>query len=171
MPEKAIYIGGHSLLWDARCAGIYIGFGIGLIWMFFTGRKKKNLPPRPILLTNTFMFCPIFIDLISIWGGLREPLNEIRYLTGILFGGAFSLYLYPAFIAIVFSDGRDNAAINSFRKYGIFILVIIAAFFVKEIDNIVVFVALSGLSFIGFGGLVIILLVGFTKGIMFLRKK
>jgi uncharacterized membrane protein len=170
VPEKAIYIGGHSLIWDARCAGIYIGFGVGLVWMFLVGRKNKNLPPWPILLVNTFLFSPIFIDLISIWIGLRDPSNDIRYLTGILFGGAFSVYLYPAFITLVFSDGQNHATINSFTKYGVFLFVSIVTFFVKEIDNIVIFVALSGLSFIGFGGLVVILLVGLMKGIRRLRK-
>ena len=70
----------------------------------------------------------MFIDLISIWAGLREPSNAMRYLTGILFGGAFSVYLYPAFVSLVFSDGRNHAAINSVIKYGIFIFASFTAF-------------------------------------------
>jgi uncharacterized membrane protein len=171
MPEKAIYIGGHSLLWDARCAGIYIGFGVGLVWMFLIGRKSKNLPPLPILLLSTFMFLPMFIDLFSNWIRLREPTNDIRYLTGILFGGALSVYLYPAFITLVFSDGQNHTVINSFTKYLLFLFVIIGAFFVKKGDNIVVFFALSGLSFLGVVGLIVILLGGFIKGIMFRWEK
>ena len=170
VPEKAIYIGGHFLFWDARCAGIYVGFGLGLVWMFLVGKKSKNLPPRPILLVNTFLFIPILIDLLTIWVGLREASNDIRYLTGILFGGAFSVYLYPAFITLVFSHGQNRASINSFTRYTIFLFVVIGGFFVKEIDNIVIFVVLSGLSFIGFSGLIVMLSVGLMKGIRGFRK-
>jgi uncharacterized membrane protein len=168
--EKAIYVGGHSLCWDARCAGIYTGFGVGLVWMFLVGRKSKNLPSWPILLLNTLMFTPLFIDLISIWSGLREPSNDIRYLTGILFGGAFSMYLYPAFIALVFQEGRNRPPVNSFTQYGIFLFMNVGIFFVKEMDGVIAYVALSGLSFLGFGGLVVILLAGLVKGIGNLQK-
>ncbi len=170
VPEKAMYVGGYSLIWDARCAGIYTGFGVGLVWMFLVGRKNKNLPPWPILLVNAFLFGPIFIDLVSIWIGLRNTSNNIRYLTGILFGGAFSVYLYPAFITLVFPGGENRASLNSLARYGIFLFAVISAFFVKEMDNIIIFVALSGLSFIGFGGLIVILLISLMKGIRGVRK-
>jgi uncharacterized membrane protein len=171
VPEKAIYIGGHSLFWDARCAGIYVGFGIGLVWLFLVGKKSRNLPAWPILLFNTLMFCAVFIDLINIWIGLREPSNNIRYFTGILFGGALSVYLYPAFATLVFPDGQNRASIVSFTRYGMFLFVSIGTFFVKEMDNIGVFFALSGFSFLGFGGLIVILLVGLVKGIGGLGKR
>lgn len=170
VPEKALYIGGHSLLWDARCSGIYIGFGIGFFYLLLTGRKDKNLPSMPLLIINTFMFFPMFIDLISIWTGLREPSNAMRYLTGILFGGALSIYLYPAFISLAFPEGLNRTTINSFAKYGIFLFASITAFFVKGIDNIITFIVLSGLSFMGFVGLIVVLLVGSIKGVSKLSK-
>jgi hypothetical protein len=94
----------------------------------------------------------------------------MRYLTGILFGGALSVYLYPAFIALVFPDGQNRTSINSYTRYGIFLFLSIGAFFVKEVDNIIILVVLSGLSFIGLGGLIVILLAGLTKGIRGLMK-
>ena len=170
VPEKAIYVGGHSLFWDARCSGIYIGFGIGLAYLLIAGRKDKDLPPRHILFINTLMFFPMFIDLISIWAGLREPSNAMRYLTGILFGGAFSVYLYPAFVSLVFSDGRNHAAINSVIKYGIFIFASFTAFLVKEVDHIMTFIILCALSFTGFISLLIIVVIGSIKGVSKLSR-
>ena len=159
VPEKAIYIGGQSLLWDARCSGIYIGFGIGVLWMILSGRTSNNLPPWPILLVNTFMFAPMFIDLISLWTGVRKPSNDIRYLTGILFGGALSMYLYPAFTTIVYRNDKSYTSIKFFPIYTLFLLVSIGAFFIKEIDCIFVFWMLYGLSVLGFGCLVVMLLL------------
>lgn len=170
VPEKAIYISGQSLPWDARCAGIYTGFGIGLIYLLLTGRKDRNLPRLSILIINTFMFIPIFIDLLTIWISMREPSNDIRYLTGILFGGALSIYLYPAFISLAFSDNQNSTSINSFTKYGIFLFLSTTAFFVKVIDSIVVFIILTSLSVLGFGGLIVILSIGIIKGVNGLRK-
>ena len=170
MPEKGIYIGGHPLFWDARCAGIYIGFGVGLVCMFLVGRKNRSLPPWPILLANTFLFIPMFIDVVSIWMRVRDPSNDLRYLTGILFGGALSIYLYPAFITLVFPGGQNLSSINSFTRYGLFLLVCAGAFLVKQMDYIIAYVALSGLSFLGFGGLIVILLVGLVKGIRGLTR-
>lgn len=170
VPEKALYIGGHSFLWDARCAGIYIGFGIGLLYLLIAGRKDKDLPPRHILLINTLMFLPMFIDLISIWVGFRAPSNAMRYLTGILFGGALSIYLYPAFISLVFSGGRNHSAINSIIKYGIFLFAGITAFFVKRIDSMVVFIVLSSLSLVGFISFIVMVLIGSISGVGKLSK-
>lgn len=169
-PEKAIYIGGHSLFWDARCSGIYVGFGIGLLYLLIAGRKDKELPPKHILLINALMFFFMFIDLGSVWVGFREPSNDMRYLTGLLFGEALSLYLYPAFIALVFSGGRNHTAIDSIIKYSIFIFAGITAFFMKEVDSAIAFIILCAFSFAGFVSLLIIVLVGSIKGVSKLSR-
>jgi len=156
-PEKAIYISGQTLPWDARCNGIYIGFAISVLWQFLLSKKARNLPPWPILIINTFMFIPMFIDLISIWTGMREPSNNVRYLTGILFGGALGIYLYPAFISLVFKNAKNFSSINSLI-YGLFLLTSIGTFFIKRIDSTFVYWMLYSLSVSGFGCLVLMLL-------------
>jgi len=160
--EKAIFINGHPLLWDARCAGIYVGFGIGIIYLFLSGRKHKNLPPLPILIANTFMLMPMFIDLISIWIGMRTPSNDTRYLTGILFGGAISIYIYPAFVVLVLSSGQDQAVIGSLVKYGLFLFLSLGGYFIKNIDRYSIFVSLNSLSIFGFLCLLFLLLISST---------
>jgi hypothetical protein len=81
-----------------------------------------------------------------------------------------SIYLYPAFITLVFPGGQNLSSINSFTRYGLFLLVCAGAFLVKQMDYIIAYVALSGLSFLGFGGLIVILLVGLVKGIRGLTR-
>lgn len=135
------------------------------MYFFLAGRKDKNLPPWPVLLINTFMFIPMFVDLLSISIGLREPTNNIRYLTGILGGGALIVYLYPSFVNIVFPDGENRSPIGSFARYGLFLLGSISAYFVKDLDNIVVFAVLYSLTLLGSVGLIVIFSAACIKGI------
>lgn len=171
-PQKAIFIGGHSMAWDARCSGIYTGLGIGLFHLFLTGRRSKYLPPWPILCLCAFMFLPLFIDLVTVRGGLREPSNDIRFLTGILFGGAFIACLYPAFVSFVLTNVRKEAAISSFTRYAAYLLTGISAFLLKQADGMIAFVVLNSFSFIGFGGLAVICIMSMARGIhISLRKR
>lgn len=159
--EKAIYVGGQSLLWDARCSGIYTGFSIGLFWMFLTRRKCNSLPPYPLLLINTSLFIPMFIDLTTLWAGIREPSNDIRYLTGILFGGALSVYLYPTFISLTLKNSKNCTSMDSFTMCCFSLAISIGVFFIKEIDSIFVYWLLYSLSVLGFGSLIAMLLISF----------
>ena len=142
-----------------------------MLYFVLLGKKNKNLPPPAILAVNAFMFLPMFVDLLTIWTKSRAPSNDVRYLTGILFGEAFIALLYPAFVSLVCSDARDRATMNSLARYGIYVLSGVAAFFLKEIHSLIALVALSGLSFIGFGSLVAIFLVGTVRGIGLLWEK
>ncbi|MDP2279840.1 MAG: DUF2085 domain-containing protein [Nitrospirota bacterium] len=153
LPSRAIWIAGHTLSWDARCAGIYIGFGIGVLYHLVTDRKAKNLPPLPILITSTFLFFPLFIDVFAISYGFREPSNDIRYLTGLLFGMAFSVYLFPPFIMLSHDRAHDHPAINSFSIFTLLLIFIAGAFFLKAWNTTLSYVILESLSFAGFASL------------------
>ena len=153
LPSRAIWIAGHTLSWDARCAGIYIGFGIGVLYHLVTDRKAKNLPPLPILITSTFLFFPLFIDVFAISYGFREPSNDIRYLTGLLFGMAFSVYLFPPFIMLSHDRAHDHPAINSFYRFALLLIFIVGAFFLKAWNTKLSYVILESLSFAGFASL------------------
>ena len=168
-PEKAIYLDGFSLLWDARCAGIYSGFGFGLIFHLFGGWRNKNLPSFNIVVFNTLMFLPMFFDILTLWLELRKPSNDIRFLTGIFFGGAFCIWLYPAFISL-FSQSKYKTTIKSFTHYICFLSLCLTTFILKYIDNIVSFIFLMLLSCLGFVGIFIIFLVYFIKKLNFRQK-
>ena len=163
LPSRAIWIAGHTLSWDARCAGIYIGFGIGVLYHLMTDRKAKNLPPLPILITNTLLFLPLFIDVFTITYGSREPSNDIRYLTGLLFGMAFSVYLFPPFIMFSHDRAHDRSAIHSFSIFALLLIFIAGAFFLKAWDAAISYVILESLSFAGFISLFGILIFNLLK--------
>jgi uncharacterized membrane protein len=157
VPEKAIYIGGHTLPWDARCSGIYVGIGFGLVWMFLTGRESGRLPKFPILCMNTAMCLPLFIDVASIWLKARAPSNEIRYLTGCMFGSSLTVYMYPTFISLLLKNFHCRAAIDSYSKYGLFLLLLMSVFLLKNLNNTFAFWIASALSIFGFTGIYAIL--------------
>jgi len=95
-PERAIWLGGKTLTWDARCAGIYAGICIALLFHLLLLRNNAKLPPRSVLTAAAVLVLPMFIDVISIHFQVRQPVNSLRHLTGLLFGVSFCSVLYPA---------------------------------------------------------------------------
>src|SRR6185503_1255622 len=83
-PEKAIWIGDLTLPWDARCAGIYIGFGVGTLFHLIVEARANRLPPLPALLFFAGLLAPLFIDVGTAQLGLRSASNDWRLLTGAL---------------------------------------------------------------------------------------
>jgi uncharacterized membrane protein len=163
IPSKAIWISGRTLSWDARCSGIYIGFGIGILFHIIVEKKTRVLPAWSILILCVLLLLPLFIDVYTVSYGLREPSNDIRYLTGLLLGSAFSAFLYPAFIKLSCKRGQDRPAISSLFKFSILLLLIISAFLLKEFNSISAFFILEALSILGFFCLVAIITSGIFK--------
>lgn len=98
--DRALWIGGHTLSWDARCAGIYIGFGAGVLCRMAAGRAAARMPSGRTLLLAALFMLPLFGDVAAIAAGIKSPSNDTRYLTGLLWGAAFSVLLYPAFLIL-----------------------------------------------------------------------
>lgn len=154
-PEKAICIGDHTLLWDARCAGIYAGFGAAVAWALLRSRVGSRLPATRLLLAVTALFLPFALDVLTLSLKMRAPSNEIRFLTGILFGAAFTCYVFPSSVAVLF-PGRTTPPpiINSIGEYGSFILIFIAVYSAKALAHEAVFQIMNALTIFGFVALV-----------------
>ncbi len=100
-PAKAIWFGQSSLSWDARCAGIYVGFALGAAYHAALGRRASRLPPIPVLLFAALVFfAPLAADVYAISDALWPASNDLRFLTGLLFGNGLSLFVCPAFVAV-----------------------------------------------------------------------
>lgn len=166
-PDKAIFIGGQPLSWDARCAGIYIGYGLGGLYHIFIAKKTNALPAVPILFVITLLFLPLFLDVFSLELDLRSPSNNIRYLTGLMFGYALSVYLYPAFIRLFSNEKHDKASISSFGKLYVPLVLIGIGFFLKYWNIIVSHIILQTLAFWGF----LSLFAGFIFAVFGMFKK
>ena len=149
-PDKAIFIGGQTISWDARCAGIYIGYGLGGLYHVFVTKRTNMLPPIPILLIILFLFLPLFLDVFSLVLDIRRPSNNVRYLTGLMFGYALSVFLYPAFIRLWSGKNHGNASKSYLIRLCVPMAMIGTVFFLRYCDYILSYIVLQTLAFWGF---------------------
>lgn len=87
VPERTLVIGSHYLPVCARCTGTYLGFYVG--YLLLPMRKKEAYGP-PNLWVIFLMVTPMTIDVATQWFGFRTSANELRLMTGLLFGTALA---------------------------------------------------------------------------------
>jgi uncharacterized membrane protein len=88
--ECILWIGGRYLPLCARCTGVYLGFYIG--YLLLPMRRKEAYGP-PNLWITLFMVAPMIVDAATQFIGLRTSTNELRLVTGLLFGTALAPFL------------------------------------------------------------------------------
>ncbi len=153
-PERAIWLGGQTLSWDARCAGIYAGFGIALLVQLIWHCHVKKLPPWSLMATTAAFCLPLFIDVATVRYGLRPPVNTIKHLTGVWFGSAFCCLLYPA-VSHLTTSNRHSAPF-SLRSLAILMAVATAISSLANWDRPLSYYLLESLAWFGFSGLAIL---------------
>lgn len=94
-PERSFFIFGHKLGVCARCTGIYIGMLILTIFYPLFKRIDNNSTPSKYYLIASLI--PMGLDGGTQLLGLRESFNELRFITGFIFGGILIFYLIPVF--------------------------------------------------------------------------
>lgn len=92
--ERTLWIGGHYLPVCARDTGACIGLLLGYILLFFLRKKEAKGPPN--LFVTLAMMVPLLVDSISQALGLWTSTNDIRLMTGLLFGTALAPFLVYA---------------------------------------------------------------------------
>jgi len=95
IPERTFWIGNRYLPVCARCTGAYFGFYIGYLLLPLR-RKEESGPPN--LWITLLMTAPLIVDAATQWMGFRTSTNELRLMTGLLFGVALApllVYLLP----------------------------------------------------------------------------
>lgn len=155
-PDRALYIGGHTHPWDARCAGIYAGIGAGLVWLLCAHRRAGKIPPLPIAACALLLGSLLFVDVATLWAKLRAPSNEIRYLTGILFGGNLLLFVYPAFVSLVLRR-PGGPVMESWKAYLVYVAFLAGVYFFKSLDTSFAWWTSVSLSVFGFVGIIFLL--------------
>jgi len=83
----------------ARCTGIYIGMLILTILYPLAKRLNDNSTPSKYYLIASMI--PMALDGGTQLLGMRESFNELRFITGFIFGGALIFYLIPVFNQLV----------------------------------------------------------------------
>jgi len=97
LPERTLWVGGHYLPVCARDTGAYIGLLLG--YSLLTMRRKRA-PGPPNLLMTLLMLAPMIVDAGTQWIGFRTSTNEVRLITGLLFGTALAPLLVYTFSLI-----------------------------------------------------------------------
>lgn len=159
-PPKAIWIAGSTLSWDARCAGIYAGFAVGVLFHFFRAARSNRLPPSPLLAAAMLLAVPLFADVSSIALGLREASNDWRFATGILFGQALSAFVFPALVTLSGKAAGGRAALAGAASFAAFLLIALAVFLAKSVPLYAAYVLLESLAVFGCASLVCMLGAG-----------
>ena len=93
---RSIEAGGSYLPFCARDSGIYSGFLFSALYIFTrTGKKADTIPPVGISILLAVLMSFTVFDGITSYIGIRQTTNEIRFITGILFGVAAAFFLVP----------------------------------------------------------------------------
>jgi uncharacterized membrane protein len=159
-PDRAIWIGGHTLSWDARCAGIYAGFAFGAAWQLAADWRAWRIPSAGSLLVVALFALPLFVDVLSLMLALRVPSNDLRFLTGLLFGGTLSIALLPAALSLAAPANR-RSRLGALR-FAPILVGVLALFLLKAWDHPIAFAAMEGLCYAGLFMLAALLGTGMT---------
>jgi len=85
--DRTLWVGGYYLPVCARDTGAYLGLFLGYLLLPFR-RKEANGPPN--LWMTLIMIMPMIVDAGTQLIGLRTSTNELRLITGLLFGTALA---------------------------------------------------------------------------------
>ncbi|RLI85976.1 MAG: DUF2085 domain-containing protein [Candidatus Altiarchaeales archaeon] len=100
LPERSFFLFGYKLAVCARCTAIYFGFLItSLIYPLFKRIDNKETPGKWLLILSLI---PMGLD-----GGIQlvtsyESTNQIRAITGGIFGIILPLYIIPVYNTIIY---------------------------------------------------------------------
>jgi uncharacterized membrane protein len=93
--REPLWIGGHYLPVCARDTGAFIGLLLGYALLPFLRRKEAKGPPN--LYMSLAMMLPLWVDSFAQALGFWTSTNDVRLLSGLLFGTALSPFLVYAF--------------------------------------------------------------------------
>lgn len=122
IPDRSFEAFGRHLPLCARCSGIYLGVMTALTLYVAAGRLKASYLPNWKVLAGFGVFVvAIGIDggnsylhlFPDFEGGLYEPHNRTRLITGMFFGISFVTVLLPLFNATVWERTERRAPIGS----------------------------------------------------------
>ncbi len=111
LPERCPQMDGQIFPICARCLGIYLGAFLGYLYIPITKHIKANDLPTPRYAVVLLCFLALmFIDVLTIWIGLRPESALIRTATGLTGGSALVMLAFPLASDELFG-GRPRTAI------------------------------------------------------------
>lgn len=101
-PERTLRVSGYYLPVCARDTGAFIGLYLGYAILFFLRDKKARGPPD--LYVTTAMTTPLLVDSLGQFFGFWTSTNDLRVITGLLFGTALAPFLVYTLSLFHFKD-------------------------------------------------------------------
>ncbi len=100
-PDRSFFWKGRPFPVCARCTGLYVGYGIGLLLSFWLGPLAS--------FWSVVLIIPLLIDSFTQYWQWRESNNPLRLITGLLAGMGIVLltigFAYTAALALTVVDG------------------------------------------------------------------
>jgi len=93
-PERTLWVGGRYLPVCARDTGAFVGLLLGYVLLLALRRRDAKGPPN--LIVSLMMMLPLWIDSVGQFFGLWMSTNDLRLITGLLFGTALAPMLVYA---------------------------------------------------------------------------
>ena len=128
LPERSFFVYNQQLPLCARCAGIYLGMFIAFSFYFFFKIIKNKKPIKPpalwINILSIFFIFLMAAQAISMLFITIPFENEVRFITGILFGFSLPWYLL---LTINYSKRftYHNEEILNYKEYLVLFLIIL----------------------------------------------
>jgi len=94
-PERTLIVGGNHLPVCARDTGAFIGLFLGYALVLFLRKKKAKGPPN--LYLSLLMMLSLWIDSFGQLFQFWTSTNDVRLITGLLFGVVLATWLIYAF--------------------------------------------------------------------------
>jgi uncharacterized membrane protein len=92
--DRTLWIGGHYLPVCARDTGVFVGLLLGYLLPIFLARREAKGPPN--LYVSSGMALPLWVDSFGQLFGFWSSTNDLRLITGLLFGTALAPLLIYA---------------------------------------------------------------------------
>jgi len=100
LPERSFIFGGIQSPVCARCAGIYVGIILTLLFLFLFYRKaqRAGVPALPFFIGAAIGVIVMGVDGVGSYLGLHRTNNFVRVLTGIMFGAGLAPIIYSLLV-------------------------------------------------------------------------
>ncbi len=124
-PSHTSFFEGQPLPMEARMVGIFVGFGLGLFFLWFIGRGRTLRPANwKLTLALIGLVAPMVLDGVNatLYDAnllrLYEPQLFLRVITGTLSGIGIAVLIQPYFNRVIWGVAQLGSSLRSWKEFG-----------------------------------------------------